>query len=277
MKKRKHPFLKFCLLLIVLTGILLADSGLRIVTTEYALGYAGLPQSFDGYRIVQLSDVHGAEFGKNNTRLLQKVKAAAPDMIAITGDFADGKSDMETLETLLCGLAEIAPVYYVSGNHEWSEGMLPALQTLFEAHGVRYLRNEYLLLERGGESIVLAGVEDPNGPWDMKTPEELTALLRAQYPDKFALLLAHRNDFLEKHPDLPVDLIFCGHAHGGIVRLPFFGGVLGAGFRLFPEHVDSVFESETYDLVVSRGLGNSLPVPRFFNNPEIVCVQLHCN
>lgn len=270
LKKRKHTKLKIALALAVLCGAALADSNLRIVTTEYTLSYAGLPTAFDGLRIVQLSDVHGAVFGEGNAYLLKKVRAAAPDLIALTGDLADKDSDLENVDTLLAGLAQIAPVYYVSGNHEWSDRLLPALQALFARHGVTYLRNEHVLLARGGESLVLAGVEDPNGWADQPAPDAVAAAL----PEGFKVLLAHRNYWVTEYPNLPVDLILCGHAHGGVVRLPFVGGVLDHHGTLFPEYEAGVYSSGRYDMAVSRGVGFSGPVPRLFNNPEIVAVTL---
>ena len=274
MKKRRRLFPKAFLLLCVVIGVLLADSRLRIVTTEYELTYPELPAAFDGFRIVQLSDLHGAVFGKENARLLKKVASAAPDMIALTGDLADQETDMAVIDTLLIGLSEIAPVYYVSGNHEWSEHLLDALELLFEKYGVTYLRNEGMSLSRGGSEIVLAGVEDPNGLRSQPKPDAVIAGLRARTPEAFLILLGHRNDFAEKYPELPVDLIFCGHAHGGIVRLPGLGGLLGTGGTFFPDNTAGVYRSGTYRLVISRGLGSSLPVPRFLNNPEIVAVTL---
>ena len=274
MRKRRHPVRKILLLLIVLLGVLCADSGLRIVTTEHELAFADLPQEFDGWRIVQLSDLHGAQFGHSNARLLRRVSAAAPDMIVLTGDLADSEADLQPVAALLSALTEIAPVYYVSGNHEWSEGLTGTLQALMEDCGVRYLRNETELLQRGGAQIALVGVEDPNGWETQKMPDEVVAQLRETQPETFAVLLGHRNDWVEKYPALSVQLIFCGHAHGGIVRLPGVGGVFGTGGTFFPEHTDGVVRSGSYQLVISRGMGNSVAIPRIFNNPEIVAVAL---
>ena len=277
MKKRRHPFLKILLLIVVGVGLLFADSAARIVTTEYALSYAELPAAFDGFRIVQLSDLHGAEFGEGNARLLKKVGAAEPDVIALTGDLADESTDPAVVDALLAELADIAPVYYVSGNHEWSAHLTEAMETLLEAHGVTYLRNEYVSISRGGAEIVLAGVEDPNGRADQPKPDAVIAGLREAHPEAFTVLLGHRNDWTEKYPDLPVQLILCGHAHGGIIRLPGVGGLLGTGGTFFPDHTEGVFRCGAYRMVVSRGLGSSVPVPRFFNNPEIVAITLRAN
>ena len=275
MKQKRQAFRRWAAAaLLVLLG-LLADSSLRLVTTEYTLTYASLPEAFSGIRIVQLSDLHGAEFGRENRRLLRAVADAAPDLIAITGDLADGETDLDRTEPLLEGLTALAPVFYVSGNHEWSDGQLRALKPILERCGVRYLQNDAVLLERGDASILVAGVEDPNGPADMETPEALLARLRTQYPRQFLLLLGHRNDFPDRHPTLPAELILCGHAHGGVIRLPVLGGLLGTDRKLFPTYSAGLYHTRTYDLLVSRGLGNTAPVPRLFNPPEIVCVTLN--
>lgn len=273
--KKRGGVLRVLLILLVILLVLLADSNLRMVTREYHLSFAELPEGFDGFRIVQLSDVHGAVYGQDNERLLRAVSEARPDMIVLTGDLADAETDLAETKQLVEALAALAPVYYVSGNHEWSSGLLEELSSLFQRHGVRYLRNEYLPLEANGDRIILAGVEDPNGWKDMEKPDELADRLRGEYPEDFVLLLGHRNDWLKKYPKLPVELILCGHAHGGIIRLPGVGGVLGTGFVLFPEHTAGVYAGETYQLLVSRGLGNStIRIPRLLNNPELVVAVL---
>lgn len=270
--RRKNTYAALALALAL--AALLLDSRCRPVTTRCALASARLPASFDGFTIVQLSDVHGALFGKDNSRLLARVQREDPDVIALTGDLADEFTDMEVVDSLLGALAEIAPVYYVSGNHEWASGLLPELEGLFEQHGVTYLRNECVTLGRGGESIVLAGVEDPNGWRDMSEPDEIVEMIRENHGDAFTVLLGHRNYWAEEYPDLPVDLILCGHAHGGIIRLPLIGGVLGTGRVLFPDWVDGVHEVGRYTLIISRGIGQSPAAPRFLNNPEVVAVTL---
>ena len=289
MKKRR--FLKIFILLLAVLAALLYDSNSRIVVTEYTLSSPRLPESFDGFTVVQLSDIHGGLNGRGNARMVQLSAGAEPDMIAITGDLADAYTDMAEVEAILTELVKIAPVYYVSGNHEWAAGRVDKLQNLVGSGesgerrmdelkevlarcGVRYLSNSYELIPSGEESIVLAGVEDPNGPFDMIKPDELVDIINIENEDAFTLLLGHRNYWVEKYPDLEVDIIMCGHAHGGIVRLPILGGVLGTGFELFPEHVDGAVESGRYTMIVSRGLGNSIPVPRFLNNPEIVVLKL---
>lgn len=276
MKQRSKRLRRTLLLVLLVLAVLIGDGRLRLTSTEYSLSFDNLPAAFDGFRIVQLSDVHGAVFGEGNERLLQAVAAAEPDLIALTGDLADRDTDLEDTDQLLAGLAEIAPLYYVSGNHEWSEDLLEPLQVLFQRRGVRYLRNEYLTLERADQHIVLAGVEDPNGWRDQLRPDALAEQIRETYPRDFVLLLGHRNDFLEKYPTLPVDLILCGHAHGGVIRIPGVGGLLGTNRELFPDYTAGVYTGETYRLLVSRGLGRMRGIPRIFNNPEVVVLTLRC-
>lgn len=273
--KKKAKLLLVPASIVAVCAAILLDSSLRLVTTEYDIYSARLPAAFEGFRIVQLSDLHGREFGENNSRLVQAVKAAAPDIIVLTGDYIEGLGELPSVEVLAEQLVQLAPTYFVSGNHDWGSRQVPALRQLLADCGVTYLSNECVTLTRGESQIVLAGVEDPNGYADMKTPEELVSELRAAYPDDFIALLGHRNYWVEKYPYLDVDLIFSGHGHGGMVRLPFIGGVFGTSMDLFPDYVDGTHRSGTYTMVVSRGLAGNAMVPRFLNNPEVVAVTLH--
>lgn len=165
-------------------------------------------------------------------------------------------------------LVKLAPVYFVSGNHDWASGAAPELFETLGAAGVNCLRNDFVYLERGGDVLVLGGVDDPNGPADMETPDEFISRLRSEAPGAFTLLLAHRAYWAERFADLDVDLILCGHTHGGIVRLPFLGGVAGTNFALFPEYDAGLFETGAYKLYISRGLGNSVPLPASSTRPS---------
>lgn len=274
-KRRALTFAALIVLALLGAGMLLSKYGLGVTRLE--LGLEGLPEGFDGFRIVQLSDLHGSRFGEGNARLIEKVRAEEPELIALTGDFLDeGKTERELpeLEALVRELAAIAPVYFVSGNHDWASGEAYTLFETLEAAGAVCLRNEYLRLERGGDSIVLAGVDDPNGPAEMAEPDEFVAQLREEAPEDFVLLLAHRAYWAEKYPGLDVDLILCGHTHGGVVRLPFVGGLAASNMGLFPEYDAGLFELPGYTLFISRGLGNSVPLPRFLNTPELVSITL---
>ena len=240
---------------------------LQVETVE--LLFESLPPQFDGLRVAELSDLHGRSFGKNNVRLLRTLQKARPDMICICGDLFDEKTDLTMLEPLLTGLTDIAPVYYVTGNHEWQVKNLREILQKMRAWGVTVLENEGRVLSRGGAEMVVAGVHDPCGPYDMKTPAALVRELRSAQGNDFILMLSHRNDELAMWSQLGVQLVLSGHCHGGVVRLPFVGGVFGTRRELVPEYDAGVYRQDGTTLFVSRGLGYTNVHFRLFNRPHV--------
>lgn len=255
-------------------AFLIKDSRDDLEISRYEVKSQKLPESFDGFKIVQLSDLHGAEFGEDGMGLVEKVKELEPDIIALTGDFVTDEGDLAAVEKLAARLVKLCPVYFVSGNHEFGSGLAVKVRNILERAGVKYLSNEYLTINRGEDEILLGGVEDPLAYADMLNPDELAQKMNDAAPDAFKILLGHRNYWMTEYPELPVDLIFCGHAHGGLIRIPGVGGLIGTDRRLFPDFDAGQFNNGRYTLIVSRGLGNSVPIPRVFNRPEIVCVEL---
>lgn len=255
-------------------AFLIKDSRDDLEISRYEVASQKLPESFDGFKIVQLSDLHGAEFGEDGMELVDKVGSLEPDMIALTGDFVTDEGDLAAVEKLAARLVKLCPVYFVSGNHEFGSGLAVKVRNILERAGVKYLSNEYLTINRGDDEILLGGVEDPLAYADMLSPDELAQKMNDAAPDAFKILLGHRNYWMTEYPELPVDLIFCGHAHGGLIRIPGVGGLIGTDRRLFPDFDAGQFNNGRYTLIVSRGLGNSVPIPRIFNRPEIVCVEL---
>lgn len=255
-------------------AFLIKDSRDDLEISRYEVKSQKLPESFDGFKIVQLSDLHGAEFGEDGMGLVEKVKELEPDIIALTGDFVTDEGDLAAVERLAARLVKLCPVYFISGNHEFGSGLAVKVRNILERAGVKYLSNEYLTISRGEDGILLGGVEDPLAYADMLSPDELAQKMNDAAPDAFKILLGHRNYWMTEYPELPVDLIFCGHAHGGLIRIPGVGGLIGTDRRLFPDFDAGQFNNGRYTLIVSRGLGNSVPIPRVFNRPEIVCVEL---
>ncbi len=273
-KRRKGPLILLTLMLIL--ALLIYDSNTRLVTDGFTLGNSNLPQGFEGMRIVHLSDLHAKRFGDGNSELLEAVRAASPELICVTGDMVDGeRAEQEPyVRELMEGLTSIAPVYFVSGNHEWASGWARELFKILEEYGVTILRNEYTVYGRNGDTIVIAGVDDPNGLRDQKSPAELVEEIRAQQPGKYVLMLAHRDDGLEMWSELGVDAVLCGHAHGGLIRLPFTDGLFAPGQGWFPTWTAGIYTQGGTQMLVSRGLTGSHMVPRLFNNPEVVSVTL---
>lgn len=249
-------------------------SNRSLKTEVFSFCSADLPEGFSGCRLAVLADLHGEEFGRGNDRLLQAVRAAAPDYILLAGDIADEHTDLSILEPLAAGLTAIAPTYYVSGNHEWSAKILPEVVARLKNGGVIYLNNTYTVLKRSGSSLVLAGVDDPNGYADQKTPQELADEIRRDLGDPFWILMAHRSNGYPVYGTLGADLVISGHAHGGIVRLPFTDGLFGNDMNFFPTWTSGFYDDYATPLFVSRGLGNVKPSFRVFNRPQLAVLEL---
>ena len=279
-RTRKHPLRHLAVLAVLLLALVLFVrwENTSLQAARFDPAFADLPAGFDGCRIVVLSDLHGAAFSEDNADLFQTVADQAPDYIFYLGDLEDKYRGPEPgfAETVAAGLAAIAPTYYVTGNHEWAIGDVPELKERLAANGVTVLSNSFVTLERNGDSVVLAGIDDPNGYADQKPPETVAAEVYAAYGDPFWMLLAHRNDHFEgQYSLLGADLVFSGHGHGGIIRLPFTDGLLSTDRTLFPSYTAGLYEANGSALFVTRGLGNSGPSFRLFNRPEVAVVTLH--
>lgn len=278
-RRRRLPRTVFTLLLVLVLAVLFVrweNSTLQV--TRFDPVFAGLPVGFDGCRIVVLGDLHTASFGEGNADLLDAVREQSPDYIFFVGDLLDALHQVPTdyAARTADGLTAIAPTYYVTGNHEWAIGHVPELKETLTAHGVTALSNQFMPLERNGDTIVLAGIDDPNGYADQKSPETVAAEVYAAYGDPFWVLLAHRNNFFQgQYSLLGADLVVSGHGHGGLVRLPFTDGLISTERTLFPSFTAGLYEENGSALFVTRGLGNSGSTFRLFNRPEVAVVTLH--
>ena len=265
--------------LLVLTALLAAGfllwGNCSLQTTETALVSPALPPAFDGLRIVELADLHGRVFGRGSRRLLAAVRRAEPDLICIDGDLFDEHTDLAMLPPLLRGLCAIAPVYYVTGNHEWRVPGLRGILAQMRACGVTVLQDDWRVLRRGEDALIVAGTDDPCGPAERKTPAELIADIREEAGEAaFLLLLTHRNDQLPQWSALGVQAVLAGHCHSGVVRLPFVGGLFGTDRRLFPAWDAGLYRQGETALYVSRGLGYTNVHFRLFNRPEVAVIVL---
>lgn len=246
-------------------------------TERFTFSSPRLPEGFDGCVIVQLSDLHGAEFGEGNKDLTGRVRELEPDYIFLTGDLQDRYRQTPRSYSTDLGrtLSEIAPTYFVTGNHEWAFRDVRELKRELEEAGVTVLTNEYVPLTRNGERILLAGIDDPNGFADQKSPETVAEEVRAAANGGFWMLLAHRNNYFEKeYSALGADLVISGHGHGGMIRLPFTDGLISVERTLFPSYTAGFYEANDRDVFVSRGLGNSGRSFRLFNRPQLVVLTL---
>lgn len=263
-------------------GSALCPENAMLRVSEYLVASDKIPAAFDGFRVVQLSDLHGRGFGKNGSRLLAKIDAVRPDIIAITGDFADEREqDFTPLFRLAEALCSRYPVCFVCGNHEQK---LPApLRRSFvgglRARGVRILDNDSICLSRGGKSIALHGVRLPLRYYryggKRRPPvftEKTMERLAGPCESCFTVLLAHNPLFFETYAAWGADLTLCGHVHGGLFRLPHSVGLLSPERKFFPRYSAGIYRIGERCMEVSRGLGL---YPRFNNLPEIVLLTLH--
>lgn len=263
------------LVLALLIWLLWANSS--PAATQVTVASGALPEAFEGFKIAHVSDLHSAVFGRKNEKLLSLIRAAKPDIIAITGDLIDSRhTDIDSALAFVEAAAEIAPVYYVTGNHE-SRLDFDEIEPRLIAAGARVLRNEAEDIGRGGERIRLAGIDDPSFIRTGGTAEERAAAELEQLGDgggTFTVLLAHRPELVEVYAEYGAGLVLSGHAHGGQVRLPLLGGLYAPGQGLLPEYDSGLYSLGETQMVVSRGLGNSVAPLRVNNRPELVIVTL---
>ena len=266
-----------------LLGWALVWGNTALVRTDVLVCSNGIPEAFDAYKIVQISDLHDAQIGENTEKLIAMTAETEPDCIVLTGDFVDSsRFHPERSLSVAEALVKIAPVYYVSGNHE---AILPdaeyqALTDGLRAVGVCVLEDESAELTRGGQSIRLIGLTDIGfhpGTLEEKKDALRTALSALLPEDEFSVTLAHRPELMDIYTECGAPLVLSGHAHGGQIRLPGIGGLIAPGQGLFPKYTEGKYEENGTTLVVSRGVGNSVLPLRVNDRPQIVVVQLACN
>lgn len=266
------------ILLLLGTGGWLLWDNRRLDVTTYEVVLDDLPRAADGLRIAQLSDLHAAQFGTFQDRVVAATTAAQPDLIALTGDLIDYRtSQLDGVLTMTERLQSIAPTYFVLGNHEADSSLMEELITGLEAQGITVLRDEAVELRSAGVELTVAGLDDP---W-LRTAagqsrRDASGLLAGlDLPEDAAtVLLAHRPEQLGSYTGTGVDLVLSGHAHGGQVRIPGVGGLYAPHQGMFPTLTEGVHELEGTTMVISRGLGNSSVGVRVNNPRELVIVEL---
>lgn len=279
MRKNRKKYL-FLLLTGIALIIWIAWGNTALEANEYQVKSEKLPQRFQGFRIAHVSDLHNTEIGEGNTRLLDMLKKAEPDIIVITGDIIDSyHTDVEVSLQFIEKAVKIAPCYYVTGNHE---ARLPRevyldFEEKIEGYGVEVLHDEVVLVEREEEYISIGGIEDSSFASKYRDVyySNLSNRIEEMFTEEcFQILLSHRPELFSAYVDAGVDLVFSGHAHGGQFHLPFVGGLVAPNQGFFPEYDAGLFSGDGTRMVVSRGIGNSIFPFRFNNRPEVVVVEL---
>ncbi len=273
MRKIPHKKILILILIIIILIPFCLYQNKHLVITTYTYESEKLGADLDGYRIVQISDLHNAEFGKENKKLLETIRSCSPDIIIITGDLVDSNhTNVERAVAFVKEAVKIAPVYYVTGNHEYwldpseNEQMMQGIL----AAGAYDLDDEAVRIEKGDSSFLLVGLDDQH-----LSDETLKNLLQEQ-KNELSIVLAHEPQYLQNYANAEADLVLTGHAHGGQIRLPFVGGIVAPDQGFLPEYTSGQYNSADTEMIVSRGLGNSIIPVRLFNYPEVVCVELRC-
>lgn len=274
--------------LIILTVCLAAVLGIAVwivwgntalELNTYTVLTEELPEAFDEYRIAHISDLHNTQIGDNNEKLLETIRKAEPDIIAITGDLIDSRNtNIEIALHFAEEAMKIAPCYYVTGNHEARIPEYDDLKSGLTGLGIVVLEDERLEIQRLGEKIAVIGVNDPSFETNYLFGDA-AAVLRLKLQeykneDTYTVLLSHRPELLETYAQCGVDLVLSGHTHGGQVRIPFVGGLVAPNQGLFPKYDAGMFMKENTTMIVSRGIGNSIIPIRVNNRPEVILIEL---
>ncbi len=278
-KQKKSIIITLTAIVAVVLAIWTVWGNITVGVTHYTVASNRLPASFNHYKIAVISDLHNAEFGKNNSRLIKLIEEQKPSIIAITGDLADyRKTDINTAGKLVNNLSEIAPCYYVTGNHEaWLGEQYQKLEKVLLDEGVVILHNKSVQLVNDKDSIHLVGIDDPNfSDKDFSIEQSLSEANNMNSTNDYRILLSHRPEAFAAYVSENIDLILSGHAHGGQFRLPFIGGVAAPNQGLFPKYDAGIYSENNTTMVVSRGIGNSIIPIRFNNRPEIISIELVC-
>lgn len=233
----------------------------------------------ENIRIVELSDLHNAQFGEGNSELIEKIKSLKPDLIFYAGDMMNEDSgDYSVLFNLSDKLSKIAPIYACYGNNELDRQLFKDKQFAksLETHNVTLLSNEAAEIEVKSSTIQLIAVSDNLKQFDVKTNNGKKFVESLEPTDYCRICLTHYPElFKEKLLNRGIDVAFTGHAHGGHIRIPHFGGLYSTGEGFLPEFTSGVVKAEDgTQIVVSRGLGNHNKIPRINNQPELVVVDI---
>lgn len=279
-KKQKYIKLAITLSIVIVIILFCNFQNKHLETTHYTYAAEQLGADLEGYRIVQISDLHNAKFGKNNQKLVDRIRECEPDMIVLTGDLVDSNyTNVDRAVQFVDEIVKICPVYYVTGNHEyWLEkSEYDELMDGLIGAGVVILNDQVVEISRGDAKFRLVGLDDKSladGTLEALLNNTHNVVHEDSDEREFTVVLAHEPQYFARYAGTGVDLVLSGHAHGGQFRLPFVGGIVAPDQGFLPEYTAGEYYMNGTEMIVSRGLGNSVIPVRLFNFPEIVCVEL---
>ncbi|WP_163581222.1 metallophosphoesterase [Gracilibacillus saliphilus] len=270
--RRGRMFLLIFMLVIVLSGgvKIYYDTNLfKVEKLEIATSKLDKDQSFT---MLQFTDLHNKQFGDNNKKLLDEIEQVDADVIVITGDLIDRKTnDLQFVLDFADKLTMInSNVYFVTGNHEWENPLRESFIQGLADKGVHLLDNQNRVIKLEGGSFQLVGVGDPSTNHDDMEP----AMLGLNKED-VTILLSHAPDLSRsKYPEA-IDLVLSGHTHGGQIRLPIIGAVVAPGQGFFPKYDQGLFDlNKRQQLYIDSGLGTSVIDVRMFNQSQMTLITV---
>jgi len=275
--KRKH-----IILIIILASALIyiLISHITISTKTYIVTSPLLNEG-SSIKIILIADLHNSIFGRNQSILINKIMDINPDLIIMAGDIYDSVSKMTGVSLLLSGIAGTAPIYFVTGNHEYLGRNIRAIRDELISYGVIILSDNYEIININNNEIVIAGTEDPYKRF-YETPNynqigsmEMAFRELDEY-SLFKIFTAHRPEMINEYLKFSFNLILTGHTHGGQIRIPFImNGLFASNQGFFPKYAGGIYLHDKVTHIISRGLSINHPrIPRIFNPPELVSIIL---
>lgn len=273
-KRKKVLTVLISIFVILFIAILGLDSSLK--TQFYQLDSDKISGRL---RIALVSDLHSCAYGEEQDELIQAIVLQKPDLVLLCGDICDDILPRHNTEALLKGIAYRYPCYYVTGNHEYWSHEFGSILQMFRSYGIIILNGSYNTVEINGQRLNICGITDPDAAIYTDTPNtqtQLEALKHAHDNGLYTILLAHRPEKIETYLPYGFDLVLSGHAHGGQWRLPgLINGLYAPHQGFFPKYAGGEYRFDNTIMIVSRGLAReSTRVPRIFNRPELVIIDL---
>ncbi len=231
-------------------------------------------------RILLITDLHSHIYGENQKDLVSLIKLQKPDIIALAGDIADDVAPVLGTELFLSNIKGIAPVYYVTGNHEYWSGDIERIKKIIRGYGVTVLEQNYERINLNGTSFIICGVDDPDSQMyeygSLSWKDRMySAFDELENETGYKILLSHRPERINVYKAFTFDLVLSGHAHGGQVRIPFIlNGLYAPDQGWFPKYAGGIYSHGTLYHVVSRGVSYNPRLPRIFNPPEINVIDI---
>lgn len=278
-KRKKRKIWIVCAIAALLLAVLPLALDSRLLIRTYTLETEKISSPV---RIALVTDLHSCRYGEGQVELLDAIHTQKPDVILLGGDIFDDEIDDTHTEIFLSGIAGKYPIFYVTGNHEWWSGAeaFGAKMAILGKYGISVLSQESVTLNIRGEMLTICGVDDPESylldsaalHYDARLDQVLTEAVEEQY----TILLAHRPEYFPSYSARDFDLTLCGHAHGGQWRIPYvLNGLIAPNQGLFPQYAGGLYEKNGTTMLVSRGLARETTwVPRIFNRPELVIVEI---